>query len=85
MEEGKGNATDVAGSARANIQIQGRGNISYSTDPCNNVQEDYSVRKRKTGDDGHIPCKRMRHSNHTNPTDHTAMSVEDWRHEKGQC
>lgn len=82
MRKRKRKDTDVAGSPQK--KIQGGGNISHSADPRNNMQEDVSVRKRRAGDDGEMPGKRMRCSNLTNPTEHTEVSVEDRSIQRGK-
>lgn len=50
----------------------------------NNVQEDVGVRKRRAGDDGEMPGKRMKCSNLTNSTEHSEVSVEDRRIQSGK-
>ncbi|XP_070839500.1 serine/threonine-protein kinase pim-2-like [Chaetodon trifascialis] len=70
----KGKDADVAGSPS---NIQGRGDISDSTDPS------VSVRKRKAGDDGGMPRKRMRCSSPTYPTLQCG-DVEDGRIRHGK-
>lgn len=59
-------------------EVENRGKIAYSFDPCNNVQESGSKRKRRSNDNGKLPRKRMR-PNITNPTERSDVSVEDRR------
>lgn len=77
-----GKVTHAAASPRN--KIQGGGNMTHSTDPCNSMQEDVSVRKRRAGDDGGMPGKRMRCSNLTYSTEQSEVSVEESRIQKGK-
>lgn len=43
----------------------------------NNMREEVGVRKRRAGDDGETPGKRMRWSNFTKSTERCEVSVED--------
>ncbi|XP_044187654.1 serine/threonine-protein kinase pim-2-like isoform X1 [Thunnus albacares] len=51
--------SDVAGAPMKKIKGC---NITPSTEPCNTVQDDVNVRKRRAGDDGKMPSKKMRPS-----------------------
>ncbi len=63
----------VAGSSWTNVQ--GRNNITHSTDP--NMQESVSARKRRADDGGEMPRKRMRCGSFINSTELREGSVEN--------
>ncbi|XP_070774975.1 serine/threonine-protein kinase pim-1-like [Enoplosus armatus] len=65
-------------------KTQGGDNITHSADPCDNMQEEVGERKRRAGDDGQMPGKRVRCSDLTNPTKNKEVSVEVRRVQTGK-
>lgn len=57
MKKRKRRDSDVAGTPMKKFKGC---NITYSTEPCNKVQEDVSVRKSRAGNDGEMLGKKMR-------------------------